>query len=248
MSISQKTANGFYDKAYFEKGGYNDENGKPIYDLDYAKRRALQLESLLDLTSVLDCGCANGCLLHGFKMLSKDIEVAGFDISDYAVQNVTEEIRPCVRVGDITEHFPYETNGFDLVVGFDVLEHIHGYDKLMSAVSEMCRVAGKWILLRQPMTLWHEGVAAKPEEHSWIVGLNPLTHKARVKLVGWGSKMQPSWPTPVAREHPAEHPREFWIVLFSSFGFQERALPEEMYVFPNDLMFNSFNVLLFEVC
>lgn len=237
-----------YNEEYFTSYGGYFSQGLPNYDPIVAKRCAEKIDNLLNIKSVLDCGCAHGWRLHGFKLLDKCIKLCGVDISEYATSNSHPEIRKYLEIGDISEGLRFVDNEFDLVLGFDILEHISGYEGLMKGVSGMCRVANHWILLRQPMGVWYKSNETPAEEHEWVSSLNPLPHRARLNMLGWGSKMQPSWPTPVAREHPAEHPREFWIALFSSFGFQERALPEEMYVFPNDLMFNSFNVLLFEVC
>jgi SAM-dependent methyltransferase len=239
------TSTSLYDQEYFTVYGKYFANGVPTYDLALAERCAKSINDLLNIRSVLDCGCAHGWLLHGFKMVDETIRIRGVDISEYAVSNALPAVRSYLQVGDISDGLGFGDKEFELVTAFDVLEHIPGYERLMKAVSEICRVTNHWILLRQPMGVWYKSNQNADEEHDWVKSLNPLPHKARQKMLGAGSKMSPSWPSG-AREHPSEHPRDFWIALFESFGFRERALPEEMYIFPNDLMFTSFNVLLFE--
>lgn len=69
--------------------------------------------------TVLDAGCAMGFLVEGLR--KREVEAYGIDISEYAIQNVHEDIRPYCRVGSITDAFPIR---YDLIVSIEVLEHM----------------------------------------------------------------------------------------------------------------------------
>ena len=53
--------------------------------------------------SVLDVGCAKGFMLHDFKQLMPAMTVAGVDISEYAIENAIETMKPFLRVGNAEE-------------------------------------------------------------------------------------------------------------------------------------------------
>ena len=100
------------------------------------------------------------------------VDAYGIDISEFAVQHAYPEVREKLTVGDISEELPWSDSSFDLVTGFDVLEHQHDYERLLRSVSEMCRVARGSIFLRMPMVKYsveggveacHELVAAANE-------------------------------------------------------------------------------------
>lgn len=72
---------------------------------------------------ILDVGCAKGFLLHDFKELMPDLFVAGIDISDYAIEQAVETIRPFLQVGNAKE-LPYEDNSFDLVISINTIHNL----------------------------------------------------------------------------------------------------------------------------
>lgn len=69
--------------------------------------------------TVLDVGCAMGFLVEGLR--KRGVEAYGVDISEYAISQVHESIRPYVRVGSAAEPFPQR---YDLIVTIEVLEHM----------------------------------------------------------------------------------------------------------------------------
>ena len=62
--------------------------------------------------SILDVGCAKGFMMHDFVELIPGITVKGLDVSEYAVQNAIEDMRPHVQVAD-AKSLPYEDKSFD---------------------------------------------------------------------------------------------------------------------------------------
>ncbi len=88
--------------------------------------------------SILDVGCGKGFLLYEFTKAVPGVEVAGTDISEYAVDNSKEEVRPWLKVAHANSQ-PFENNSFDLVVSINTLHNLYNYD-LDQALREMERV------------------------------------------------------------------------------------------------------------
>jgi len=90
---------------------------------------------------ILDVGCGKGFLLFDFTKVVPGIEVHGLDISQYAIANAKEEIKPRLRVGSATQ-LPWPDRHFDLVYSLNTLHNLHCYD-LEPALREMERVGKK---------------------------------------------------------------------------------------------------------
>lgn len=82
--------------------------------------------------SVLDAGCALGMLVE--QLRARGVDAEGIDISDYAIAQADESVRPYVRVGSITEPF---NRRYDLIVCIEVLEHMPRADA-EAAIANMC--------------------------------------------------------------------------------------------------------------
>lgn len=88
---------------------------------------------------ILDVGCGKGFLLYEFKQLLPECTIAGFDISQYAIENAKEEIRPRLHVYNASEPYPYGDKEFDLVISITTLHNLHIYE-LKNALKEIERV------------------------------------------------------------------------------------------------------------
>lgn len=88
---------------------------------------------------VLDVGCGKGFLLYEFTQACPGIEVAGLDISEYAIANAKEEVRPFLRVGH-ANHLPWPAQTFDLVVSITTLHNLQCFD-LDQSLREIQRVS-----------------------------------------------------------------------------------------------------------
>jgi SAM-dependent methyltransferase len=78
---------------------------------------------LADDASVLDVGCAKGFMLHDFKLLYPQTSVAGIDISEYAIENAQETMKPFLQVGD-AKALPYPDKSFDLVTAINTIHNL----------------------------------------------------------------------------------------------------------------------------
>ena len=88
---------------------------------------------------ILDIGCGKAFLLYDFTQVLPRATVAGIDISQYAIDNAKEEVRPFLRAGSADE-LPYDDESFDLVVSINTLHNLHNYE-LIRALQEIQRVA-----------------------------------------------------------------------------------------------------------
>lgn len=88
---------------------------------------------------VLDVGCGKGFLLYEFSQVVPGLEVAGLDISEYAIENAKEEVRPFLKVGH-ARSLPFADRSFDLVVSINTLHNLECFD-LDAALREIERVS-----------------------------------------------------------------------------------------------------------
>ncbi|MHC4910218.1 MAG: class I SAM-dependent methyltransferase, partial [Planctomycetota bacterium] len=97
---------------------------------------------------VLLCGVGMGQRVYAFDVIG--VDARGFDISAYAVERSPYKARLADRlyVGDITDIA--EQGTFDLVVAYDVLEHL-SHEQLDQALPELHRVTGGHLLVSLPV-------------------------------------------------------------------------------------------------
>lgn len=89
--------------------------------------------------SVLDVGCAKGFMIHDLVQLIPGISVQGVDVSDYAIANAIDDMKPHVQVANAT-HLPFPDNSFDVVISINT---IHNLDRAecAQALREIERVS-----------------------------------------------------------------------------------------------------------
>ena len=95
--------------------------------------------NLADDASVLDVGCAKGFMLKDFKRIYPEINVAGVDVSEYAIANAIDDMVPYVQVGNAKE-LPYEDNSFDLVICINTVHNLP-LEECKTAIGEIERVS-----------------------------------------------------------------------------------------------------------
>ncbi len=96
---------------------------------------------------ILDVGAGKGFLLYDFGQVVPDAQLAGIDISSYAIEHAKEEIRPALQAGSAAA-LPYPDRSFDLVYSINTLHNLYVYD-LHAALREMERVSrgGKYLVV-----------------------------------------------------------------------------------------------------
>ena len=65
-------------------------------------------------SSVLDVGCGKGFLIYEMLQLEPKLDIVGFDISQYAIDNSKKEIKDLLSIGNAKKKFPYSDKNFDL--------------------------------------------------------------------------------------------------------------------------------------
>lgn len=96
---------------------------------------------LTENSSILDVGCGKGFMLHDFAELISGITVAGVDISEYAVENAIEDMKPFIKIGN-AKNLEYPDNSFDLVISINTVHNLP-LKECKRALREIQRVSKK---------------------------------------------------------------------------------------------------------
>lgn len=102
-------------------------------------KRLIEHYKLTPDSSVLDVGCAKGFLLYDFKLLQPNMTVAGLDISEYAISQAKEEVKPFLEIGS-ADKLPYPDKSFDLVLSINTVHSLER-ERCIKAIREIQRVA-----------------------------------------------------------------------------------------------------------
>lgn len=92
-------------------------------------------------SSVLDVGCAKGFMMHDFTELIPGITVKGIDISEYAIENAIEDMKPHVQVGNALS-LPFDDKSFDVIISVTTLHNLER-EECAIALQEIQRVSQK---------------------------------------------------------------------------------------------------------
>ena len=90
-------------------------------------------------TSVLDVGCAKGFMIHDIADMVSGVTVKGVDISEYAVNNAIEDMRPHVQIADARK-LPFGDKSFDVVISINTIHNLE-IDECAKALREIERVS-----------------------------------------------------------------------------------------------------------
>jgi len=128
------------DRKYGYGGNHYDGRWLPI------AQKIAQHYGLKAGDKILDVGCGKGFLLYEFTQAVPGIEVAGIDISRYALEHAKPDVPPAdLREGSSAD-LPWATNTFDFVYSINTLHNLRIIDMARS-VKEIERVGKhkKWI-------------------------------------------------------------------------------------------------------
>ncbi len=141
-------AKALFDRFYYSH--YRTDEGPVAYGREEGWLRLFAMVADRIVTdiqphSVLDAGCAMGLLVEALR--DRGVEASGLDVSDYAISQVREDIRPHCWVGSITEKLPQE---YDLIVCIEVLEHLQPRESEV-AVDNLCAHAQDILFSSAPL-------------------------------------------------------------------------------------------------
>lgn len=154
---------------------------------------------LKDGASVLQVGCEKGFLIHDFHEIYPDLEVRGTDISQYAIDQSMESVKPFIENAPFTQ-LPFLDGQFDLVIAIGVVYTLNLADAIQ-CLKEIERVSKGssfvtlaayrteeekelfewWTVLGA--TLLHEDEWVKVMEHAGYTGDYKFTTARSLKLI-----------------------------------------------------------------
>ncbi len=106
------------DRRYGYGGyNYNPRFWEPVIP-DFVKHFGLTKDS-----SVLDVGCGKGFMLYDLWRAVPGITVRGIDISEYAIENCKDEMKPYLEVGEARK-LSFPDNSFDVVISITTLHNL----------------------------------------------------------------------------------------------------------------------------
>jgi cellulose synthase/poly-beta-1,6-N-acetylglucosamine synthase-like glycosyltransferase/glycosyltransferase involved in cell wall biosynthesis len=113
-----------YDAEYYRTGCGPKPYEHNEYWLRFFGAVADALIEYLKPQTAFDAGCALGFLVETLR--DRGVQAWGADISEFAIQNVRQDIRPYCRVASITQPIAADTQTgrYDLLACIEVLEHL----------------------------------------------------------------------------------------------------------------------------
>jgi 2-polyprenyl-6-hydroxyphenyl methylase/3-demethylubiquinone-9 3-methyltransferase len=124
-------------KNYYERYWSREEGAPPLHDPLTPVRAAIVAEWVGEGIALLDIGCGNGETIRQLRSKRRIDLAVGLDISEVALRNGLSSLNLSTGVLSCAESLPFQDATFDVVICFDVLEHLLDPE---SAVTEACRV------------------------------------------------------------------------------------------------------------
>ena len=90
---------------------------------------------------ILDVGCGKGFLLYDLTQACPGVEVAGIDVSQYAIDHAKDEVKPFLQVCSAAK-LPFDDQSVDFVLSINTLHNLYNYE-LYDALKEIQRVGRK---------------------------------------------------------------------------------------------------------
>lgn len=166
--IAQQFGKEFFDGTRDQGYGgfnYNSKYWQPVIP-DFQRRYNLNEKS-----SVLDIGCAKGFMLYDLVQLIPNITVRGIDISQYAIENAMDEIKPHCQVACATD-LPFPDNSFDCVISITTVHNLERAE-LIKALQEIERVKRKHSFIT--IDAYHDD-AEKERMDAWNLTAKTVLH------------------------------------------------------------------------
>ena len=151
----------YYDTDYYKSHcGEAYERGHGWEEIfgNYADRVVKEIRP----HKTLDVGCAKGFFVEALR--DRGVEAYGIDISDYAISEVREDIKPFCKVQSVL--LPIEEK-YDLITCIEVLEHLEGKD-IPLAIQRMCEATDEIIFSSTPYDYEEESHISIHAPEYWV--------------------------------------------------------------------------------
>jgi 2-polyprenyl-3-methyl-5-hydroxy-6-metoxy-1,4-benzoquinol methylase len=90
-------------------------------------------------SSLLDVGCAKGFMIHDLMKGIPGVKVQGIDISEYAISNAMDNVKPLVQVANAV-NLPFPEDSFDVVISINTIHNLNKTECAL-ALKEIERVS-----------------------------------------------------------------------------------------------------------
>ena len=128
-------------------------------------------------SSVLDVGCAKGFMLHDMAELIPGIAVRGIDVSEYAIANGIEDVKPYIQVAD-ARYLPFEDDSFDVTISINTIHNLEQED-CAQALQEIERVSRKGAFITVDA---YRDEAEKERMFAWNLTAKTIMHVEEWKV------------------------------------------------------------------
>ncbi len=191
MKINDQSSN-YRERIYASYGkNFQDapENFDHIESLRWGKARRYHLRGWLPesrTARIVDLACGGGKLLHFFVEQGYQ-RVEGVDISPDQVA-LSRQITPDVTSGDVIGFLQANSGQFDLITGFDIIEHLYKDEALrfLDAAYAALKPGGR-LILQTPNAGVPWGVQARYGDFSHEIGFNPNALGRLLRVAGFGN-------------------------------------------------------------
>jgi ubiquinone/menaquinone biosynthesis C-methylase UbiE len=138
-TVKHRIVAAYRDREYYD-GDRNYGYGGFRYDGRWVPiARTMSKEyGLRQGSAVLQVGCEKGFLLHDFHQLDSSLKLRGTDISEYAIAQAMESVKPFIQRAPFTA-LPFANQAFDLVIAIGVVYTLNLADA-MTCLREIQRV------------------------------------------------------------------------------------------------------------
>ncbi len=134
---------GRFEEAYFKKNYVNYYRQNPVRKLTFYRSLVESAVQGIERPRLLEVGCAFGLFL---AVLNPEWDLHGIDISKFGIQKARESLLQArVEVWDGTS-VPFEGQ-FNVIVSFDVLEHIPDLNSISSTISSKLKAGGHFVFV-----------------------------------------------------------------------------------------------------
>jgi 2-polyprenyl-3-methyl-5-hydroxy-6-metoxy-1,4-benzoquinol methylase len=140
MDEQLKEQQAFYDRGWrgeLERG--KEQRGNLQVNLDFLARTNL----LQPGDKILEIGCGIGTVV--FELMKKGFDAVGTDISQVAIEYGRSKYRGIRLEVQPAEDLPFDAGTFDVVLSFDVFEHIARIDRHVSEVQRVLKPSGYYL-------------------------------------------------------------------------------------------------------
>jgi GT2 family glycosyltransferase/2-polyprenyl-3-methyl-5-hydroxy-6-metoxy-1,4-benzoquinol methylase len=137
--------NGFYDATYYQNYCGEISYGRTEHWFNFFGGIADRIIYNLQPKTVLDAGCAIGLLVESLR--NRGVEAYGADISDYAIQQVRDDLKPFCWTANLLDPLPQR---YDLITCIEVIEHLQPQES-EKLVENLCRYSDDILLSSTPL-------------------------------------------------------------------------------------------------